>query len=289
MASNQTSDAPHQAATLVVDRLPHVMSSAQLAVTSAILLNGGGAVAVITFAESITQHGSAHPALYRLPEILFILIVGTVTAAGVAGLSFLAQYSYFTGSGDSVRMGRTLTRANSLFVALSYVLFSVAAFMAYSVFNEIATDALPLAAQAPRPALDSRPNSDSAATVKLIVTKVASSGEQTPLSTLLSVSTLIPLALGAAVGWYANWFYYRRARIDSQQSHQELINNHLEVKHNFSVLVSALEKVGYAKVVRDSQGNIIDDRTIVIDTPTGTIQLVGYPPTVSVSNDPPTA
>lgn len=141
MASSVNPRSKRARITFLADRLPHVMSAAQVTLTTAVLLNGGAAAAVFAYIEVIAQRGSGYPALSKLTEILFILVAGTFAAAFATGLSFLAQFLYFQGRGDAVRVARALTRGNIGFVGLAYLLFAIGGAKAYAVFNEVAVTA----------------------------------------------------------------------------------------------------------------------------------------------------
>ena len=112
-------------------RFDVVVSSAESALKSAFLINGGGAVALLAFfGQASRQPGPSSP---WLALALFILVVGTALAAVATGLSFLAQYGYLVGKRRSWfgRNARNVTAVNIVLVLLAYVCFVVAGLVAY--------------------------------------------------------------------------------------------------------------------------------------------------------------
>ena len=115
------------------ERLEVVVSSAESALKSAFLVNGGGAVALLAFFGQATRQGATSP---WLSHALLALVIGTALATVATGLSFLAQYGYMMGKRRS-RFGRSakdITAANIVLVMLSYVCFVAAGFLAYKGF-----------------------------------------------------------------------------------------------------------------------------------------------------------
>ena len=115
------------------ERFGIVATSADSALKSAFLVNGGGAVALLAFfGQATTQARPAHVSSL-LATALLILVVGTALAGVATGLSFLAQYGYFMQKSRSWfgRAARSLTAANIVLVGASYVCFVVAGFVAY--------------------------------------------------------------------------------------------------------------------------------------------------------------
>lgn len=112
-------------------RLDVVVTSAESALKSAFLVNGGGAVALLAFFGQASRQSL--PSSSWLALALFILVVGTALAAVATGLSFLAQYGYMMGKRRSWfgRFARSITALNIILVMLSYVCFVVAGFVAY--------------------------------------------------------------------------------------------------------------------------------------------------------------
>jgi hypothetical protein len=116
------------------ERLEVVVNSAESALKSAFLVNGGGAVALLTFFGQASRQGT--PTSPWLAHALLALVIGTTLAAVATGLSFLAQYGYMMGKRRSQfgRSARDITAANIVLVMLSYVCFVSAGFLAYKGF-----------------------------------------------------------------------------------------------------------------------------------------------------------
>lgn len=108
-----------------------VVGSAESALKSAFLVNGGGAVALLAFFGQASRQGL--PASSWLSLALLALVVGTALASTATGLSFLAQYGYMMGK-RRARIGRyalIITAMNVVLVMLSHVCFLVAGLLAY--------------------------------------------------------------------------------------------------------------------------------------------------------------
>jgi len=64
------------------------------------------------------------------------------------------------------------------------------------------------------------------------------------------METLISLFIGAAVTWIIAWFYYKKAG-------DKLRKEAAELRKLNSIILTALERQGWAKLNRDKSGNII--------------------------------
>lgn len=116
------------------ERIEIVIGSAESALKSAFLVNGGGAVALLTFFGQSSRQGI--PTSSWLSHALLALVIGTALAAMATGLSFLAQYGYMMGKRRSQfgRSARDITTTNIVLVMLSYTCFVSAGFLAYKGF-----------------------------------------------------------------------------------------------------------------------------------------------------------
>jgi hypothetical protein len=112
-------------------RFDVVVSSAESALKSAFLVNGGGAVALLAFFGQASRQSLA--ATSWLSSALLALVVGTALASLATGLSFLAQYGYMMGKRRSTfgRHARSITAANIVLVLLSHLCFVIAGWLAY--------------------------------------------------------------------------------------------------------------------------------------------------------------
>jgi uncharacterized membrane protein YidH (DUF202 family) len=115
-------------------RLELVVSSAESALKSAFLVNGGGCVALLAFLGQASRQSV--PVSHWLSSALLALVVGTALASIATGLSFLAQYGYMMGKRRSLfgRSAKSLTAANIVLVMLSHVCFVLAGFLACKGF-----------------------------------------------------------------------------------------------------------------------------------------------------------
>ena len=69
-------------------RFAVVTSSAESALKSAFLVNGGGAVALLAFFGQAAQQAKLSPATPALAAALLVLVIGTALAGIATGLSF---------------------------------------------------------------------------------------------------------------------------------------------------------------------------------------------------------
>lgn len=114
-------------------RLASVVNSAESALKSAFLVNGGGAVALLAFFGQATTQSKPHASASTLAVALLILVVGTALAGIATGLSFLAQYGYFMRRSRSWfgRAARNITAMNIVLIILSYACFVAAGVVAF--------------------------------------------------------------------------------------------------------------------------------------------------------------
>lgn len=119
------------------ERFEVVVRSAESALKSAFLVNGGGAVALLTFFGQAMHGGKPSPATSSLAVALLMLVIGTAIAGFATGLSFLAQYGYFMRKSRSWlgKAAPVLTIINIVLVFLSYVCFVVAGAVAYRALS----------------------------------------------------------------------------------------------------------------------------------------------------------
>jgi hypothetical protein len=62
------------------------------------------------------------------------------------------------------------------------------------------------------------------------------------------METVLSLCIGALLGWGTSWFFYRRAKHDSEQSYQQVVQS-------LDALTAAIERGG-ATVVRNPLTNL---------------------------------
>jgi len=114
-------------------RLGVVASSAESALKSAFLVNGGGAVALLAYFGQAGQKVSPNPSASILATALLVLVVGTALAGLATSLSFLAQYGYFMRKSRSWfgRNARSITALNIVMIMFSHACFVAAGVIAY--------------------------------------------------------------------------------------------------------------------------------------------------------------
>ncbi len=110
-----------------------VISSGQTALKSAILINGGGSVALLTFIGKIISNGPIMNHASELPLSLICFVLGVLSAAVASGTTYLAQSSFQT----KEIVGRIFNGTSIALVLFSYFLFFTGAFVAFSAFEKI--------------------------------------------------------------------------------------------------------------------------------------------------------
>ena len=105
-----------------------VIKSAQMALNSVFLLNGGTAVALLSFFSQLIQSESPSPSAPCLMWALGFLGLGAFLAGLATAGSFLAQYKYFKGKSDpkARRCAPKVTNINFWLVAVSLSCFAIA-------------------------------------------------------------------------------------------------------------------------------------------------------------------
>jgi len=92
---------------------------------------------------------------------------------------------------------------------------------------------------------------------------------------------IITLILGILLGWFGNWFYYRRSRDDSARARE------LQLQH-LRTLIVGMENAGHIEAVRDAQGNVTGGHVIRPIVQTGAAAVQGQPAIVEVHTGPST-
>lgn len=109
-----------------------IMPFAHSALKSAILINGGAAVALLAFIGKIWgTTGAIHIANSITLSIAFFSF-GVLASALASGTSYLTQYGYAVGWGKV----KLLHGATVIIIVATYVLFGLGAYEAYSAFSE---------------------------------------------------------------------------------------------------------------------------------------------------------
>lgn len=107
------------------------IQAGQAALKSAILINGGGAFALLAFIGHIWN---AHPSggiVYGLSCSLLGFAVGVLAAAAASGTTYLAQFSW---GGGWKKTGTLINIISILLVLASLILFTFGCYTAFKVF-----------------------------------------------------------------------------------------------------------------------------------------------------------
>jgi len=103
----------------------------QEAIKSAILINGGAAVALLAFIGNIWTKSTGQPAVNSLTKAIFLFTIGVLSAAIGAGTSHLTQYFYKENKEKKAKMLHVLT---IVIVVAAYTLFFFGSYNAYKAF-----------------------------------------------------------------------------------------------------------------------------------------------------------
>ncbi len=104
----------------------------QDALKSAILINGGAAVALLAFIGNVWTKSTGQPAVNSLTKAIFLFTIGVLSAAIGAGTSHLTQYFYKENKEKKAKMLHVLT---IVIVVAAYTLFFFGSYNAYRAFS----------------------------------------------------------------------------------------------------------------------------------------------------------
>lgn len=113
-----------------------VILAGQAALRSAILLNGGAAVAILAYIGKLSVDAPASVSQFAFPLLLFVL--GALAIAVASGVTYLTQWFYFGGSAWQWRVGFALNMLSILLGLMSYGLFAAGTWLAYLEFKAYA-------------------------------------------------------------------------------------------------------------------------------------------------------
>ncbi|MGL6213244.1 hypothetical protein [Billgrantia desiderata] len=119
--------------TLNVEGFKSVITAGQNALRSAILINGGAAVAILAYIGKLSVEAAGQVTHFALPLLLFVL--GTLTVAVGSGITYLSQWFYFGGSPWEEKIGFGLNLAAIVLGFVSYIFFGVGTWWAYAAFK----------------------------------------------------------------------------------------------------------------------------------------------------------
>lgn len=115
-----------------VEMMRAVISFGQGAIRSLVLINGGAAVAVMTFVGNLKSRQENGAEILAQSMLLFSF--GVVAAAIVAGFAYVTQYLYDSSAGRLSKLGVTFHFTAMFFAVVSLVLFVGGLLKAYSGF-----------------------------------------------------------------------------------------------------------------------------------------------------------
>ena len=119
-----------------LEMLRSVLTIGQSALKSALLINGGAAVAVLAFLGRLFTGESVSISIGSLSLALLQFVWGVLAAAIAAGATYFSQAGYageFGSWSQRVGLGGHMVAVSGVFAA--YVFFAVGAWQAYSAMN----------------------------------------------------------------------------------------------------------------------------------------------------------
>ena len=114
-----------------LEQFRSVIQSGQAALKSAILINGGAAVALLAFLGRIWQKPQSTADVSGLTMSLLEFIFGVLAVAVASGTTYICQYSY---GRNWIKTGHTINIVSILLVVISYILFGLGSYSAYQAF-----------------------------------------------------------------------------------------------------------------------------------------------------------
>jgi len=125
-----------EASAINVEGFKSVILAGQNALRSALLVNGGAAVALLAYIGKLSVDASAHVSEFALPLLLFVS--GALVVAINSGVTYLGQWFYFGGGGWRWKVGFALNIVSIILGILSYVIFAAGTWQAYLAFKAYA-------------------------------------------------------------------------------------------------------------------------------------------------------
>lgn len=121
---------------LDLEMLRATLTMGHTTLKSALLINGGAAVALLAFIGGIWSKESSKAAISAVSESLYLYVIGVLSAALAAGASYFAQAGY---GGEFWKVSRTIGRIGHtlavLFIVAAYVFFARASWLAFIGLN----------------------------------------------------------------------------------------------------------------------------------------------------------
>jgi hypothetical protein len=131
-ATNESSLAQYKASIDTLLEISRTTNQAgQSALKSAILINGGGAVALLAFLGHIWNSHPSYPIVSGLSCSLIVFAFGVLIAAMAAGTTYLSLFSW---GNEYKRTGILFNFISILLVIISLILFVTGCYLSYKVF-----------------------------------------------------------------------------------------------------------------------------------------------------------
>ena len=112
---------------LSVEMFKSVITAGQSALKSSMIINGGGAVALLAFTGKIWSSTTLPEVSSNLTTSIFVFCLGVLMAAIATGTTYLSQLAF---SSEWLKTGHTINWLTIAVVISSYVLFGYASFVA---------------------------------------------------------------------------------------------------------------------------------------------------------------
>ena len=114
-----------------IEMFKAVNTAGQAALKSAILINGGAAIALLAFIGSIFKVSPDSEVITKLSPAMIYFVIGVLSGAVASGTTYISQFLY----GYEKRCwGHIINGLAWLLVILSYILFLAGFILAYRVF-----------------------------------------------------------------------------------------------------------------------------------------------------------
>jgi hypothetical protein len=108
-----------------------VIAASQVALKSAILINGGASVALLAFIGNLWSKGISNSVMLSLSRVMCIFVLGVFAGALACGSMYLTQYCY---EREWIKRGNYFRYSCVFLVITCYVLFFIGSAFAYFTF-----------------------------------------------------------------------------------------------------------------------------------------------------------
>ncbi len=114
-----------------IEEFKSVISAGQTALRSAILINGGAAIALLSFIGHIWNTNTSTAIAKEITCSLFIFLIGVLAGTVSTGTTYLSQYSYGYGK---YKLGHIINILTIMIIIISYICFLYGGYIAYNSF-----------------------------------------------------------------------------------------------------------------------------------------------------------